>query len=173
MKHWLTLAFTIGALTAGIGPSFGEIYSWEDQEGVIGFTDRLEKVPPEYRDSSNRIEEVIPPASRINPLAPTRSRDAEVRERPDPYQLWRNRIGTAQEQLEELRSQRQQAEDEFTVLRRQLWYQWGFVDPGAYSDLLEKIQALDDRIRQKESEIDTTIPDEARRSNVPPGALRP
>ena len=89
----------------------------------------------------------------------------------DPSAVWRQRMTAARAELEELRAKRQKAEEEHIALRRQLWYRWGFIDADVDAKMLAKINELDQRIRDKEYEINTAIPDEARRAGVPPGAL--
>jgi hypothetical protein len=156
-------------------PASAEMYQWTDKDGNVGFTDSLEKVPPQYRQSAKRLEEtkestksfqrVPTPPSRSNtmPSAPT--------DQGDPSAVLRQRMTAARAELEELRAKRQKAEEEHIALRRQLWYRWGFIDADVDAKMLAKISELDQRIRDKEYEINTTIPDEAHRAGVPPGAL--
>src|SRR5881396_571320 len=107
----LALAACLGLLLPD--PAAAETYQWTDKDGNVGFTDSLEKVPPQYRKSAKRVEEtkestktfqrVPTPPGRSNtmPSAPT--------DQGDPYAVWRDRVQRARAELEELRSKRQKA----------------------------------------------------------------
>src|SRR2546428_5835538 len=51
----LALAACLGLLLPD--PAAAETYQWTDKDGTVGFTDSLEKVPPQYRQSAKRLEE--------------------------------------------------------------------------------------------------------------------
>ncbi len=92
----------------------------------------------------------------------------------DPYAVWRQRMAAARAELEELRAKRQKAQEEYDnllFLRRNQQLRSYRVDPDTEAEAASKISALDQRIRDKEYDINTAIPDQARRAGVPPGAL--
>jgi len=156
-------------------PASAETYQWTDKDGNVGFTDSLEKVPPQYRKSAKRVDEtkestktfqrVPTPPGRNNtmPSAPT--------DQGDPYAVWRQRMTAARADLEELRSKRQKAQEEYDNLLFRRNQQSRPLDPDTEAKATSKISELDQRIRNKEYEINTAIPDEARRAGVSPDAL--
>ena len=93
----LALAACLGLLLPD--PAAAETYQWTDKDGNVGFTDSLEKVPPQYRQSAKRLEEtkestksfqkVPTPPSRNNmmPSAPT--------DQGDPSAVLRQRMTAA------------------------------------------------------------------------------
>ena len=155
-------------------PASAETYQWTDKDGNVGFTDSLEKVPPQYRKSAKRVDEtkestktfqrVPTPPGRNNtmPSAPT--------DQGDPYAVWRQRMTAARAELEELKKQRQTVQKEYDTLRAE-FYVRSFADPEKDAQLRAKLAELDEKIRKKEYEINTAIPDEARRAGVSPDAL--
>ncbi|SRR6266571_2445936 len=176
----LALFLTFLLLTATPVPA--TIYQWTDHQGTMGFTDDLQRVPAEYRKSAKRVEEK---PSRIGLAAPAitnrsaieRSASAPAAAGPivsdaDRYAAWLERVDKARKELEELKVQRQKAEDERIRMLRQVWYQWGFVDDAQFAKQLAKIRDLDQQIRDKEYELESSIPDQARRTSIPPGLLR-
>src|SRR5438094_10115596 len=89
----------------------------------------------------------------------------------DSYDSWRARLETARAELEELRSKRQKAQEEYDNLLFRRNQQSRPLDPDTEAKATSKISELDQRIRNKEYEINTAIPDEARRAGVSPDAL--
>src|SRR2546427_12890556 len=97
-------------------PAAAETYRWTDKDGNVGFTDSLEKVPPQYRKSAKRLEETKEstksfqraptPPSRNNmmPSAPT--------DQCDPYAGWRNRVQRVRAELDELTAKREKPTEE-------------------------------------------------------------
>jgi len=156
-------------------PASAETYQWTDKDGTVGFTDSLEKVPPEYRKSAKRVDEtkestktfqrVPTPPGRNNtmPSAPT--------DQGDLYAVWRQRMTAARAELEELRAKHKKAQEEYDNLLFRRNQQSRPLDPEAEAKAKSKISELDQRIRDKEYEISTAIPDEARRAGVSPDVL--
>ena len=89
----------------------------------------------------------------------------------DLYAVWRQRMTAARAELEELRAKRQKAKEEYDNLLFRRNQQSRPIDPEAEAKTTSKISELDQRIRNKEYEINTAIPDEARRAGVSPGVL--
>jgi hypothetical protein len=82
-------------------------YKWVDKDGVVNFTDDLEKVPPQYRDQVEREvgEDTSSTKSPTSAQSPSQSSE-EVREtRKDIYGMdeawWRERARVWNEQLKD------------------------------------------------------------------------
>jgi hypothetical protein len=165
LASFLMLAFA--------NPVSAETYQWTDKNGVVGFADSLEKVPPEYRKSAKRLQEnksgkgfqTVPGAPESSDI-PSESSPAQ-----DP-DYWREQILAAQEQLEQLKTQRQQAQqayDNLLVRRNQHSYP---IDVQDVEKASSRISDVDRQLLNKEREI-AAITDEARRAGVPSSALSP
>src|SRR2546430_682655 len=99
-----------------------ETYQWTDKDGTVGFADSLEKVPPQYRQSAKRLEEIkgstksfqrVPTPPGLSNTMPT--------DQGDPYAFWRQRMTAARAELEELKKQREKAQTAYDALRRPTW----------------------------------------------------
>jgi hypothetical protein len=85
-------------------------------------------------------------------------------------QMWRDRLRDARSDLDSLKAEREKAQKEYETFLRE-YRMRTFGDPDAEARHRSKIADLGERITQKEEEINTTIPEEARRAGVPGGAL--
>jgi len=168
----LALAACLGLLLPD--PAAAETYQWTDKDGNVGFTDSLEKVPPQYRQSAKRLEEIKESTKTFQRVPPPPSRSTTIPSAPtdqgDPSAIWRHRMTAARAELEELKKQREKVQKEYDTLRAE-FYVRSFADPEKDVKLRAQLTELDEKIRKKEYEINTTIPDEARRAGVPPGSL--
>ena len=186
-RHCVKRLVGIACFISILGLSSGDaalatMYQWTDEHGTVGFTDDLQRVPPEHRKSAKRLEEkssrtMLAAPTITNPTVAERSANAPAAASPivsdaDRYAVWLERLDKARKDLEELKVQRQKAEDERIRMLRQVWYQWGFVDDEQFAKQLAKIRDLDRQIRDKEYELGSSIPDQARRASIPPGVLR-
>jgi len=92
----------------------------------------------------------------------------------DLYAGWRNRVQRVRAELDELKAKRQKAQEDYDDLLRYRRF-WSLrlyrIDPIEDAKILSKLNELDQQVRDKEHELTVTIPDEARRAGVPPGAL--
>ena len=86
------------------------------------------------------------------------------------YADWRERVRAARAELDQLRTQRANAQKEYENFRGEL-FKRGLAEPNTDSRLQSRLTDLDNQITQKEYELNTTIPDAARRAGVPPGVL--
>jgi len=95
------------------------IYKWVDKDGVVNFTDDLEKVPPSYRDRvevetrKDVKEEVTPPA----PQAVTRGNEQEeikkdIAGRDETW--WREKVRPWREKLREATEKYEEAQKKYT-----------------------------------------------------------
>jgi len=177
MQHSRTLR---GLLCTGLAggcllfpriPALGDTYEWVDQNGTAGYADSLDSVPAPYRQSARRVTkqgvetfQTVPGAAAPNEPTPT---DIQ----PDPYAPWRDRINAARAELESLKAQRQKAQAEYDALLRPTWIptlRLFPIDPEKVAQATATVKELEQRIQDKEYEIATTIPDEARQAGVPP-----
>ena len=172
----LTGALALAACLALLppDPASAETYQWTDKNGTVGFADSLEKVPPQYRDSAKRLEETkgstktfqrVPTPPGLDNTMPSAPTDQD-----DLYATWRQRLSAARAELEELKKQRHVVQKEYDTLRAE-FYVRSFADPEKDAKLRAKLAELDETIRKKETDITTSIPDEARRAGVPSSVL--
>jgi hypothetical protein len=152
-----------------------ETYRWTDKDGNVGFVDSLQKVPPQYRESAKRLDSKSRPGAstkpfQIVPSTPQSGVSVPPVDAEEAYAVWRERLRAAREDLEQLKSQREVAQKEYDTLRAELYVR-SFSDPEADARYRARLSELNDQISQKEHELTTTIPDEARQAGVPPGVL--
>jgi hypothetical protein len=159
-----------------LATSFADTFTWVDKNGVVGYADSLQKVPPEYRESAKRVDRSpSSPGStgktfqRV-PSSPPSSSNAPIINSDQTYASWRERVRAAQAELDQLRSARADAQKEYETFRGEL-FKRGSAELNAESNLQSRLTDLENQITQKEYELNTTIPDEARRAGVPPGVL--
>lgn len=168
------LAFAACLVLLRPDPASAETYRWTDKDGTVGFADSLEKVPPQYRQSAKRLEEIKEPTKSFQrvPTPPDRSNTmpSAPTDQGDPYAVLRQRMTAARAELEELKKQRQGVQKEYDTLRAE-FYVRSFADPDKDAKLRAKLAEMDEKIRKKEYDINTAIPDEARRAGVPSGVL--
>ena len=154
-------------------PVSAETYRWTDKNGSVGFADSLEKVPPEYRKSAKRLDEkktgknfqTVPGAPESGYTAPS-----EYSPLQDP-DYWRERLLAAHEQFEQLKTQRQQAQQAYDNLLIQQ-FRGNRLDPDSETKASSRIRDLEQQIRDKEREI-SAITEEARQAGVPSSAISP
>jgi len=159
-------------MLAFANPVSAETYQWTDKNGSVGFADSLEKVPPEYRKSAKRLQEkgssgnfqTVPGAPESGGIP------SEYPPAQDP-DYWREQILAAQQQLEQLRAQRQQAQQAYDNLLLQQ-FRGNRLEPDSETKASSRIRDLDQQIREKEREI-SNMTDEARRAGIPSSALSP
>ena len=154
-------------------PVSAETYQWTDKNGSVGFADSLEKVPPEYRKSAKRLQEnrsgkgfqTVPGAPESGDIPS----DYSLSQDPD---YWRERMLAAQEQLEQLKVQRQQAQQAYDNLLSRRSQHLPNLDVHDVEQASSRISAVDQQIRDKEREL-SNMTDEARRAGIPSSALSP
>jgi hypothetical protein len=156
-------------------PSFAETYRWTDKDGNVGYADSLQKIPPQYRESAKRVDKDSPAGSstkgfQVVPSVPQSNVGAPSAGTGESYDVWRDRMREARADLEQLRSQRERAQKDYELLRGE-GYGKIFADPEADLKHRARLADLDEQISQKEYELTTTIPDDARKAGIPPGVL--
>jgi hypothetical protein len=156
------------AVPASAAEAEPDAYRWTDDKGNVGFTDSLEKVPPKFRKSAKKFKpgspQKVPAPPATGGFIPGESQEAV-------NDVWRDRMSRARAELEDLKAQRQAAQEEYDALLRRRNMQSRPLESDVEPKASSKINDLDQRIRDKEHELTVTIPDEARQAGVPPGAL--
>lgn len=89
----------------------------------------------------------------------------------ETYAPWRARIRAARAELDKLGVQLQKAQAEYEGIVSQRRARISPIDSEKMARAAANIKELEQRIRDKEYEINTTIPDEARRAGVPSSVL--
>ena len=152
-----------------------DMYQWVDENGTVWFTDSLDKVPPEYRawahHKRKKVQEEPFITTPVNPQSEAAPSPEPLASPKDPYASWQERIKKARAELEELQRERQKAQTEHEGIVSQLRVRGSRIDPEKEAQGATNVKELEQRIRDKEYEITTTIPDEARRAGVPPSVL--
>jgi DNA repair exonuclease SbcCD ATPase subunit len=156
-------------------PSLAETYRWTDKDGVVGYADSLQKVPSQYREAAKRVDRESPTGSstkpfQVVPSPPQSNVGAPSVGSEESYAAWRDRMREARADLEQLKTQREAAQKDYERLRAELYVR-AFGDPEADARYRARLAELDEQISQKEYELTTTIPDEARKAGIPPGVL--
>ena len=156
-------------------PSLAETYRWTDKDGTVGYADSLQQIPPQYRESAKRVDKESPTGSSTKPFQVVPSPPQSYPGPPsvgteESYAAWRDRMREARADLEHLKTQREAAQKDYERLRAELYVR-AFGDPQADARYRARLAELDEQISQKEYELTTTIPDEARKAGIPPGVL--
>jgi hypothetical protein len=112
-------------LIFAVPASAATIYKWVDKDGVVNFTDDLEKVPPSYRDRvkveerKDVKEEVTPPAPET--ITPSGKGDGMITDSYGPGEAWwRDRVRPWKEKLKEATEKYEEAQKNFTKKSEQL-----------------------------------------------------
>ena len=87
------------------------------------------------------------------------------------YAPWKERIRVARAELDALKGQREKAQAAYEDIVNQLRMRGNPIDPGKEAQAAAAIREIDQRISDKEDEINNTIPDEARQAGVPSSVL--
>ncbi|MDO8546687.1 MAG: DUF4124 domain-containing protein [Nitrospirales bacterium] len=172
----LALALASLLLLLADGPALGDTYEWVDGNGNVGYADSLASVPEPYRKSAKRIRERKDTgALQSAPAIPdSRGDTAPLPSLEETYAPWKERVRIARAELDKLKAERQKAQAAYDDPLHPTWIptlRLFPIDPEKQADSSSKIKELDQRIQDKEYELNTTIPDQARQAGVPPGVL--
>ncbi len=150
------------------------LYQWTDRNNAVNVTDRLDKVPREYRDSVTIIEQgpsAPDPGANKNTAAPHASApfdDALKHQWQDRMSAARHRVAYADMQYQR-------------VLKEQddLLKKWGYGLYGYPPEVSRQLELLELQVNKAKREwdeavenVETTLPEEARKAGIPPGWLR-
>jgi hypothetical protein len=89
----------------------------------------------------------------------------------ETYAPWLNRLRVARVEMDKLKAERQKAQVVYDDILSQWRVRGSRIDPEKEAQASAAIKELEQRIQDKEYEINTTIPDEARRAGVPSSIL--
>lgn len=152
-----------------------DLYQWVDENGTVWFADSLDKVPPEYRawaySQRKKVQEgpsITTPDRPKSEAVPAPESSASSK---DPYANWRERLEKARAELEDLKAKRQKAQAQYNDIVSQLRVRGSRIDPEKEAQTAATVKELERRISDKEYEINTTIPDQARQAGVPPSVI--
>jgi len=155
------------------GPALGDTYEWIDGNGNVGYADSLASVPEPYRKSAKRTRErkdtgALPSAPAI---PDSRGDTTPLPSLEDAYAPWLERIRVARAELDKLKAERQKAQTAYDDILGQWRGRGSRVDPEKEAQTSAAVKEIEQRIRDKEYEIASTIPDQARQAGVPSSAL--
>ncbi|HTF99005.1 MAG TPA: DUF4124 domain-containing protein, partial [Nitrospirota bacterium] len=155
------------------------LYKWTDSKGVVHISDDLNKVPKQYRQNARRLEsqageEEKPGASspRVQKAPPVYD-DAQEREA-DLKEEWQQRIRSAKQRLADAERRYQ----EIKKKRDEAVMSWGGPASGRLegreeaAKLEEEMNQVQREVEAARTEIEITIPNDARKKGIPPGWLR-
>ena len=152
-----------------------EIYQWVDENGAVWFADSLDKVPPEYRawayHKRKNIQEGPSISTPIDPKSETVPAPEPSKHPQDPPVNWQERLTKARAELDGLKTKRQNAQAEQDDMLVQWRVRGSRFDPEKSAQAAAAISELDQRIRDKEQEIDTILPNVAPQSGASSGVL--
>ncbi len=125
MKRYLFIVIFIFLVL----PSFvlADIYSWTDREGVMHITDKIEKVPLEYRDKISTMETAEPvkalpvktPKVRAVKSREVKDKDPELEIYGDqPLMWWRLTFTKLRSEIASAKKELKQKEDFIALFRR-------------------------------------------------------
>ncbi len=154
-------------LLCGVGSAGADIYQWKDRQGTVGFSDDPSHIPPQYRKSARQVDpQTLPRSFSIVPSPPPGA-PAPAPRAADASMELKKTVFSAQSDLENLRNERQKAEEQKVDLIRQGWFQYGFYDVGTLGATLQRIRDLDQQIREREAVL-SFMSDESRRGGLAP-----
>jgi chromosome segregation ATPase len=159
------------------------LYQWKDDRGVVNLTDSLDKVPQKYRSQAKQL--LQPGAGKEEQSGEeTRERvqsqdlDAETSLDQDEIKKaeWQQRMHEAKRRLADAEDRYHQIE----LQKKELASKWGsFGAALPTQEVLNEMNRIEgELVRAKldadraRTEVEVTIPDEARRADIPPGWLR-
>lgn len=170
-----TLSFIFLAVFMIEQAAGAEVYQWVDENGAVWFADSLDKVPPEYRTwayhKRKNVQEGPSIFTPIDPKSETVPAPEPSKNPQGPPVNWQERINKARAELDSLKAKRQNAQAVHDDILRQWRVRGSRLDPEKEAQAAAAISELDQRIRDKEHEIDTILPNAVPQAGVPPSVL--
>jgi septal ring factor EnvC (AmiA/AmiB activator) len=167
------VVFAVSALFFAATAAQADFYRWTDKDGKEYFTNEKESVPPEYRDSAQRVK---PDESRVSvgdkPAASAKTGGLEHRDkfgRGEEY--WRK-------QSANLRLKLRDQQDEYSQVIKELDDQdkkpkkLTSKKKTSASSLEKNKLKLEKEIARTRRRLEVDLPEEARRADAYPGWLR-
>lgn len=176
-----------------------QIYQWEDDQGGVHFSDDLSQVPENKRSKSKRekkkftedndsISTIKSPSNAADvptkessliektegstdkkEKASTDGPKTKVADKDNPQkeEYWQDKVAKSQKELDAAQRDLDQLDE---ARRKNLESGPGM--QARQAEYAEKEAALKTKIEGLQKDLDETIPEEARRAGIPPGALR-
>lgn len=170
-----TLSFIFLAVFMIEQAAGAEVYQWVDENGAVWFADSLDKVPPEYRTwayhKRKNVQEGPSISTPSDPKSETVPATAPSKNPQDQFVNWQERLAKARAELDSLKAKRQTAQAVHADILSQWRVRGSRLDPDKEAKAAAAISELDQLIRDKEYEITTTIPEQARHAGVPASVL--
>ena len=151
------------------------LYKWIDSKGVAHVTDDLSKVPKKYRDKAAVVEQ------QQREEGPVQEQQREIGPSSDEQRIEEDKKAEWQQRMKDTRQRLVDAQRRYDDLgrkRNELLGAWGGVSSG-HLETQEEANRIDKQMKHVQQEIDdarnqieTVIPDEARKAGIPPGWLR-
>jgi hypothetical protein len=159
------------------------LYQWKDDQGVVNVTDDLDKVPSKYR---SRATQLLQPGAGKEEQGGGDTRKAEQPQNldagtsPDRDEIrkaeWQRRMRDAKRRITVAEDRYNQIEQRKNELTSKMGSSGAALPT---QEMLDEINGLDGELAtarneadKARTEVEVTIPDEARREGIPPGWLR-
>lgn len=144
-----------GLLLYGAGSAFAVIYQWEDNQGVVNFTDNPDQIPAKYRKKA-RVLEMAPDASQSSSgknmgrgagqvAAPNNDSQREA--------YWRNQFGLLRREKKDLEDGLERKRDQLVELHRKRAIFQRVSDRLAVNQKEEEIRRDENRIKEIEKQL--------------------
>ncbi len=150
------------------------LYGWVDNNGIGHITDSLSKVPEQYRSKARKIEsgkgQETAPDQRQEPEYAPNSENAEAPAKAEWQQRikdWKMRLADAEKHYRDLEQE-----------RNDLFRAWGspalapIKNRQRAEEIDQEMKTVQQEIDESKNMLEVAIPEEARKSGVPPGWLR-
>ena len=153
------------------------LYGWTDSKGVVHITDSMGNVPKQYRSSAHHLEYAPgQTAPGPEPAQDNAVQSGAARNRNEAQQKvqWQRRMQAARQRLADAESRYRALEQK----RNELLGSWGGIASGHYEGRVEAerverdMKQVQQEIDSARSDLETVIPDEARKAAIPPGWMR-
>jgi hypothetical protein len=156
-------------------PNKSYLYQWTDDAGIVHITDGLGKVPEKYREHAVKLiqqEKEEDDQVRQAPQVQSPSRQSNSNE--NTKAAWQQRIRQAKQRVSGLENRYRELDQR----RNELLRSWGGPASGRLTERIEadeieqEMKDVQKEIDDARRDVDSVIPEEARRAGVPPGWLR-
>lgn len=168
--------FGIAAVMMFASHAYADFYRWVDKDGKEFFSNDVEKVPHEYRSS---MKQVKPDESRVSfgekPVGTGKKVKRESPDHKDKYgrgeEHWRKRATALRKKLWDQQADYSQVVSELKEKDTQTNKRSGKKNRSS-SGLEKKKKKLEHEIAKTKRELETDLPEEARRADAYPGWIR-
>jgi len=169
------------ALSVSADERPGTLYQWQDSDGVVHLSDRIESIPRKYRSKVKIVEPSVGAAEQLQSEESTQEAvpedNAEDKEAAENAQkeAWQARMHSAKEQLSAAISRSQELDQQYSELQKQrnpLTFTYSAETQEQMARIEQEQRTTKKLIEDYQHQVDVVIPDEARKAGIPPGWLR-